>query len=176
MLIHISCALACLCTKLQNTLISVMTNTNFIVLHQWYNESWISVGVFFTSQAQFIISKRSIYIMHVSYSTRSYHVKGNKFIQLTRASFSQNPQSWDTSLKLPSCTVYHCTHSPVSGSVWQPLTHGTHQPAASHRCMSSTMRRRRLPSAFPVLDGTFHPALRHVYEANLRNSLICQQK
>ncbi|XP_056115529.1 methylcrotonoyl-coenzyme A carboxylase 2 isoform X2 [Rhinichthys klamathensis goyatoka] len=107
---------------------------------------------------------------------RSFHRKGHKFIQLNRASFSQNPQSWDTSLKLPSCTVYHCTHSPVSGSLWQPLTHGTHQPAASHRCMSSTVRRRRLPSAYPVIDGTFQPALRHVYEANLRNSLICQQK
>ncbi|XP_048066390.1 methylcrotonoyl-coenzyme A carboxylase 2 [Megalobrama amblycephala] len=107
---------------------------------------------------------------------RSFHIKGNKLIQLTRASFSQNPQSWDTSLKLSSCTVYRCTHSPVSGSLWQPLTHRTQQPAASHRCMSSTARRRRLPSAFPVIDGAFQPSHRHVYEANLRNSLICQQK
>lgn len=38
------------------------------------------------------------------------------------------------------------------------------------------MRRRRLPSAFPVIDGEFPPVHRHVYEANLRNSLICQQK
>lgn len=42
--------------------------------------------------------------------------------------------------------------------------------------MSSTARRRRLPSAFPVIDGAFPPAVRHVYEANLRNSLVCQQK
>ncbi|KTF98450.1 hypothetical protein cypCar_00002099 [Cyprinus carpio] len=107
---------------------------------------------------------------------RSFHIKGNNLIQLTRASFSQNPQSWDTSSKIFSCTTYHCTHSPVSGSVWQPLTHRTHQPAASSRCMSSTVRRRRPPSAFPVIDGEFHPVHRHVYEANLRNSLICQQK
>lgn len=33
-----------------------------------------------------------------------------------------------------------------------------------------------MPSAFPVIDGTFHPFHKHVYEANLRNSLICQQK
>ncbi|XP_026125037.1 methylcrotonoyl-CoA carboxylase beta chain, mitochondrial isoform X2 [Carassius auratus] len=107
---------------------------------------------------------------------RSFHIKRNKLIQLTRASFSQNPQSWDTSSKLFSRTTYRCTHSPVSGSLWQPLTHRTHQPAASSCCMSSTVHRRRLPSAFPVIDGELHPVHRHVYEANLRNSLICQQK
>ncbi|KAL1270136.1 hypothetical protein QQF64_032425 [Cirrhinus molitorella] len=107
---------------------------------------------------------------------RSFHIKGNNLIQLTRASFSQNPQSLATSSKLFSCSAYQCTHSPVSGSLWRPLTHRTHQPAVSSHCMSSIVRRRRLPSAFPVIDGEFHPAHRHVYEANLRNSLICQQK
>uniref|UniRef100_A0A671QKJ0 methylcrotonoyl-CoA carboxylase n=1 Tax=Sinocyclocheilus anshuiensis TaxID=1608454 RepID=A0A671QKJ0_9TELE len=100
----------------------------------------------------------------------------NKLIELTRASFSQNPLSWDTSSNLFSCTAYHCTHSPVSGGLWRALTHRTHQPAASSRCMSSTVRRRCLPSAFPVIDGEFHPAHRHVYEANIRNCLIYQQK
>ncbi|XP_016357515.1 LOW QUALITY PROTEIN: methylcrotonoyl-CoA carboxylase beta chain, mitochondrial-like [Sinocyclocheilus anshuiensis] len=107
---------------------------------------------------------------------RSSHIKGNKLIELTRASFSQNPLSWDTSSNLFSCTAYHCTHSPVSGGLWRALTHRTHQPAASSRCMSSTVRRRCLPSAFPVIDGEFHPAHRHVYEANIRNCLIYQQK
>ncbi|XP_065102721.1 biotin-dependent 3-methylcrotonyl-coenzyme A carboxylase beta1 subunit [Paramisgurnus dabryanus] len=103
--------------------------------------------------------------------------RGNNFIQLARASGSQTPQLWDTSSKL--CTACHTTHSPVSGSLQRPLTHilQRHRSlTASYRCMSSTVQRRRMPSAFTVIDGAFHPFHKHVYEANLRNSLICQQK
>ncbi|XP_051509789.1 methylcrotonoyl-coenzyme A carboxylase 2 isoform X1 [Myxocyprinus asiaticus] len=110
---------------------------------------------------------------------RSFSFKGNNLIQLARASISQNSQSWDTPSNLSSSTVCLCTHSPQS--LWQPLTHilqrhRAHQPSALYRCMSSTVHRRRLPSAFPVIDGAFQPVHRHVYEANLRNSLFCQQK
>uniref|UniRef100_A0A8C6T9S1 methylcrotonoyl-CoA carboxylase n=1 Tax=Neogobius melanostomus TaxID=47308 RepID=A0A8C6T9S1_9GOBI len=37
-------------------------------------------------------------------------------------------------------------------------------------------RRKRLPSAFPVLNLPLQPIHRHVYEANLRNSEICHKK
>uniref|UniRef100_A0A8C6WM36 methylcrotonoyl-CoA carboxylase n=1 Tax=Neogobius melanostomus TaxID=47308 RepID=A0A8C6WM36_9GOBI len=44
-------------------------------------------------------------------------------------------------------------------------------------CMSTAAKRRkRLPSAFPVLNLPLQPIHRHVYEANLRNSEICHKK
>ncbi|XP_076860006.1 biotin-dependent 3-methylcrotonyl-coenzyme A carboxylase beta1 subunit isoform X2 [Brachyhypopomus gauderio] len=61
----------------------------------------------------------------------------------------------------------------------QPVTRAvrtcTRQPAWS-RFTSSCTRRRRLPSAFPVIDGAFQPIHSHVFEANLRNSQVCQQR
>ncbi|XP_015211971.1 biotin-dependent 3-methylcrotonyl-coenzyme A carboxylase beta1 subunit [Lepisosteus oculatus] len=72
-----------------------------------------------------------------------------------------------------------CAHTcAVSNPDVQPFT-----PAAqrrdqqlSNRFLSSDSRRRRLPSIFPVLDGTIHPIYRHVCEANLRNSAVCHQR
>ncbi|KAL2090096.1 hypothetical protein ACEWY4_014784 [Coilia grayii] len=40
----------------------------------------------------------------------------------------------------------------------------------------SAARRKRLPSAFPVIDGVLHPIQNHVFELNLRNSLVCQER
>ncbi|KAI5610158.1 methylcrotonoyl-Coenzyme A carboxylase 2, partial [Silurus asotus] len=51
----------------------------------------------------------------------------------------------------------------------------THQ-AVLYRCISSSTRRRRLPSAFPVVDGACQLIHRHVFEANLQNSKECQQR
>ncbi|XP_030640359.1 methylcrotonoyl-CoA carboxylase beta chain, mitochondrial [Chanos chanos] len=72
-------------------------------------------------------------------------------------------------------------HSPISTfSPCQPLTHilqgrATQRPALT-RLMSTGGRKRRLPSAFPVIDGTLQPFYKHVYEANLRNSMVCEQR
>ncbi|TRY88666.1 hypothetical protein DNTS_025686 [Danionella cerebrum] len=81
------------------------------------------------------------------------------------------------------CPANRCKHSTASRGACPPLSHRTLQSSSSSslllspcRGMSSTAPRRRLPSAFPVIDGSFQPAIRHVYEANLRNSLVCQQK
>ncbi|XP_061594586.1 methylcrotonoyl-CoA carboxylase beta chain, mitochondrial-like [Cololabis saira] len=47
----------------------------------------------------------------------------------------------------------------------------------SVRCMSSTVgKRRALRGLFPVLDLPLQPIQRHVYEANLRNSIACHKK
>ncbi|KAA0714239.1 Methylcrotonoyl-CoA carboxylase beta chain, mitochondrial [Triplophysa tibetana] len=108
---------------------------------------------------------------------RSLNNNGKNLIRLAKASVSQRPWSCDTSSKL--CTVCHSTHSTVPSNL-RPITHvfqrhWTHQ-TTSYRCVGSTVRRKPLPSAFPVIDGGFQPVHKHVYEANLRNSLICQQK
>lgn len=42
--------------------------------------------------------------------------------------------------------------------------------------MSTKAKRRRLPSAFPVLNLPLQLIHRHVYEANLKNSAICHKK
>ncbi|KAG9270822.1 methylcrotonoyl-CoA carboxylase beta chain, mitochondrial-like isoform X1 [Astyanax mexicanus] len=65
-----------------------------------------------------------------------------------------------------------------------PLLHwtlNTQQPSWAlqsvlHRYTSSWTSRKNVPSAFPVIDGVFHPIHRHVFETNLRNSQICQQR
>ncbi|KAK2841161.1 hypothetical protein Q7C36_012740 [Tachysurus vachellii] len=51
----------------------------------------------------------------------------------------------------------------------------THQ-AVLHQCISSSVCRRSLPSAFPVVDGAFQLIHRHVFEANLQYSQACQQR
>ncbi|CAN9500290.1 unnamed protein product [Ophioblennius macclurei] len=48
--------------------------------------------------------------------------------------------------------------------------------ACSVRFMTSTARRNLLRSSFPVLDLPILPLHRHVYEANIRNSVACHQK
>ncbi|XP_028857045.1 methylcrotonoyl-CoA carboxylase beta chain, mitochondrial [Denticeps clupeoides] len=40
----------------------------------------------------------------------------------------------------------------------------------------SRQGQRRPPSAFPVVDGALQPAHLHVYQANLHNSGVCQQR
>lgn len=61
--------------------------------------------------------------------------------------------------KLRHCLQYSCTHQ-----------------AVLHRCISSSVCKRSLPTAFPVVDGAFQLIHRHVFEANLQNSQACQQR
>lgn len=42
--------------------------------------------------------------------------------------------------------------------------------------MGTSVHRRRLPSAFPVLDEALQPIHNDVFEANLRNSQACQER
>ncbi|KAJ8408468.1 hypothetical protein AAFF_G00258820 [Aldrovandia affinis] len=95
---------------------------------------------------------------------------------------SQQPQ-WNSDLH--PCTRKHrcmerCTHTWMSSvSRWRPLAQimrGQTQQEAPTRFMSTVVRRRRLPSAFPVLDAKLMPFHRHVYESNLRNSIACHQR
>ncbi|KAG7332508.1 hypothetical protein KOW79_004342 [Hemibagrus wyckioides] len=91
-------------------------------------------------------------------------------------------QSWTRRLSWTignNCFVYQCTHF----SSAMPLKYQGHslQPicthlAGLHRCMSSSVRRKSLPCAFPVVDGAFQLIHRHVFEANLQNSQACQQR
>ncbi|XP_072537779.1 biotin-dependent 3-methylcrotonyl-coenzyme A carboxylase beta1 subunit [Salminus brasiliensis] len=73
-----------------------------------------------------------------------------------------------------NCLLCQCMYST---SPLQHRTQNTQQPCwpaqpASHRYMAS----RSLPSAFPVIDGAFLPIHSHVFEINLQNSQMCQQR
>ncbi|KAF4072368.1 hypothetical protein AMELA_G00262190 [Ameiurus melas] len=77
-----------------------------------------------------------------------------------------------------NCCRCQCTHF-SSARPLKYLRHNlqpicTHQ-AVLHRCLSSGVRRRSLPNAFPVVDGACQLIHRHVFEANLQNSQSCQQ-
>ncbi|XP_026783671.3 methylcrotonoyl-coenzyme A carboxylase 2 [Pangasianodon hypophthalmus] len=75
-----------------------------------------------------------------------------------------------------NCCLCQCTHISslkyLRHSLQPPCTH----QAVLHRCISSSVRRRSLPSAFPVVDGACQLIHRHVFEANLQNSQACQQR
>lgn len=79
-----------------------------------------------------------------------------------------------------SCFVCQC---PQLSSA-RPLTHrrhnlqptSTHQAHIRHQCISSKVHKRRMPSAFPVVEGAFQLSHRHVFESNLQNSQACQQR
>ncbi|CAB1324336.1 unnamed protein product [Coregonus sp. 'balchen'] len=95
---------------------------------------------------------------------------------------SQSPP-WNVDPCTPSThrRPERCLHSRISaGNLWQSLAHllsgrAKQQPVAA--ClMSTSVRRRRLPSAFPVLDEALQPIHNDVFEANLRNSQACQQR
>ncbi|XP_053481255.1 methylcrotonoyl-coenzyme A carboxylase 2 [Ictalurus furcatus] len=78
-----------------------------------------------------------------------------------------------------NCCLCQCTHF-SSARPLKSLRHNlqpiyTHQ-AVLHRCMRSSVRRRSLPNAFPVVDGVCQLIHRHVFEANLQNSQSCQQR
>ncbi|XP_029488563.1 methylcrotonoyl-coenzyme A carboxylase 2 [Oncorhynchus nerka] len=74
-----------------------------------------------------------------------------------------------------------CLHLRTSaGNLWQPLAHilsgqAKQLPVAAY-LMSTSVHRRRLPSAFPVLDEALQPIHNDVFEANLRNSQACQER
>ncbi|XP_014072077.1 methylcrotonoyl-CoA carboxylase beta chain, mitochondrial [Salmo salar] len=74
-----------------------------------------------------------------------------------------------------------CLHSRTSaGNLWQPLAHifsGRAKQLPVAAClMGTSVHRRRLPSAFPVLDEALQPIHNDVFEANLRNSQACQER
>ncbi|CAL1592624.1 unnamed protein product [Knipowitschia caucasica] len=63
----------------------------------------------------------------------------------------------------------------------QPVQTLTDRQSISWQCVGCLMStavkgRKSLPSSFPVLSLPLQPIHRHVYEANLRNSDICQKK
>uniref|UniRef100_A0A3P8ZY78 methylcrotonoyl-CoA carboxylase n=1 Tax=Esox lucius TaxID=8010 RepID=A0A3P8ZY78_ESOLU len=62
----------------------------------------------------------------------------------------------------------------------RPLIHilsdGVWQQPVSACLMSTRSQRKRLPSAFPVLDESLKPIHNSVFEANLKNSQACQQR
>lgn len=96
--------------------------------------------------------------------------------------YFENPQ-W--SIGLHPCARKHrcmerCTSTWMSSaSRWRPLPQIEHrltQQEAPTRLMGTVIRRKRLPSAFPVLDVKLLPFHRHVYESNLRNSVACHQR
>ncbi|XP_064189417.1 methylcrotonoyl-coenzyme A carboxylase 2 isoform X1 [Anguilla rostrata] len=103
--------------------------------------------------------------------------------RLLSAHISSQPQQWVTDLHLRTnknrCMEF-CTHTWMSSvNRWRPLaqiTRGRIQQLAPTRFMSTGVRRRRLPSAFPVLDEKLLPFHRHVYESNLRNSIACHHR
>ncbi|XP_067086619.1 methylcrotonoyl-coenzyme A carboxylase 2 isoform X1 [Osmerus mordax] len=72
---------------------------------------------------------------------------------------------------------HHCPHRPLTSSLplqeARPLRDPRLTPA---RSMGTGTRRKRPPSAFPVLEEKLQPIHTHVYEANLRNSTACQQR
>lgn len=80
-----------------------------------------------------------------------------------------------TRMKKNNCFVYQCTHF-SSAVPLKYLRHSLQHLADLHRCMSSSVRRKSLQSAFPVVDGAFQLIHRHVFEANLQNSQACQQR
>ncbi|KAL1022413.1 hypothetical protein UPYG_G00026660 [Umbra pygmaea] len=59
--------------------------------------------------------------------------------------------------------------------LWQNLSGGGRQNLMS-ACLMSTLHRKRLPSAFPVLSQPLQPLHKDVFEANLKNSCVCQQR
>lgn len=79
-----------------------------------------------------------------------------------------------------SCFLCQCTQ--LSSAI--PLKHlghhlqptCTHQAHIRHQCISSKVHKRKMPSAFPVVEGTCQLIHRHVFEANLQNSQSCQQR
>ncbi|XP_076134095.1 biotin-dependent 3-methylcrotonyl-coenzyme A carboxylase beta1 subunit [Alosa pseudoharengus] len=77
---------------------------------------------------------------------------------------------------------HRCIHSwisPVTADRGQPLTHFLSAPIMHQQTQSKSMsiaRRKRLPSAFPVVEGALHPIQNHVFELNLKNSLVCQER
>ncbi|KAI1891962.1 hypothetical protein AGOR_G00149110 [Albula goreensis] len=102
-----------------------------------------------------------------------------------RSTYTCQPQQWYSELPLCSTKhllVGHCTHidtwmSPISR--WRPLAQimcRQTQERTLTRSMSTGARRRRLPSAFPVLDEKLLPIHRHVFESNMRNSIACHQR
>lgn len=73
----------------------------------------------------------------------------------------------------------HSWISPMTGDRWQPLPYflsAQVMPQQTQSKSMSTARRKRLPGAFPVVDGALHPIQNHVFELNLKNSLICQER
>ncbi|XP_066499977.1 methylcrotonoyl-coenzyme A carboxylase 2 isoform X2 [Hoplias malabaricus] len=95
--------------------------------------------------------------------------------------FSQ-PLLWISEKKY-TVAAFHC-----SLCQWKYITsacpHGTPKiqqwnwsaKPALYCSMSSSVPRKRMQSAFPVIDGAFHPVKSHIFEANLRNSQACQQR
>uniref|UniRef100_A0A674D9P4 methylcrotonoyl-CoA carboxylase n=1 Tax=Salmo trutta TaxID=8032 RepID=A0A674D9P4_SALTR len=70
------------------------------------------------------------------------------------------------------CPGYASSQSPL----WNvdPCTH--RRPELAACLMGTSVHRRRLPSAFPVLDEALQPIHNDVFEANLRNSQACQER
>ncbi|XP_062854485.1 methylcrotonoyl-coenzyme A carboxylase 2 [Trichomycterus rosablanca] len=94
-------------------------------------------------------------------------------------------QTWAWTIKkclpsvFPNCSICQFTH--LSSDRLKEAQRFTVQrnwrlQPALHRFYSSSSHRKRLPSAFPVIEGACQLIHRHVFEANLRNSLACQQR
>ncbi|KAL6458979.1 hypothetical protein MHYP_G00324510 [Metynnis hypsauchen] len=102
---------------------------------------------------------------------------------LTNTSFSKQ-LSWITENKCIPAAFNCFLCQGIQLTLTSALPHGTLNTQQQSltprpplpRYMSSRAPRRRLPSAFPVLDGAFQPIHNHVFEENVRNSQVCRKR
>ncbi|XP_012677234.2 methylcrotonoyl-coenzyme A carboxylase 2 [Clupea harengus] len=88
-------------------------------------------------------------------------------------------KKWSITTRSRPRRCIHSWISPATTDRRQPLTHFLAAQVMHQGAQSKSMsiaRRKRLPSAFPVIDGALHPIQNHVFELNLQNSLVCQER
>ncbi|XP_043941538.1 biotin-dependent 3-methylcrotonyl-coenzyme A carboxylase beta1 subunit-like isoform X2 [Protopterus annectens] len=98
------------------------------------------------------------------------------------------PSSMVQTSSLVQCTVtapgqkpvckneYWCICSPKRGTVTLQNLQQSYPKMSSCRFISNKARAKQLTQTYPILEGQLMPILRHVFEANLRNTVNCKQR